>query len=222
MKSTKISTTSLISQWVMARTITLISLQRPLFRYFFEQVLPMRSEPLRRARVLSNIMLTYEREGNKGKTVAVCRKILDIPGLQETFAGIRLHREVAGQLALLEGRPISVWGGPVGLFAAYFSGAALGAALGPKAYGIGGTLFCDLIASTALCQLIKRSLINEDPRYGGAGVGAFLGVILFSRIAIATGPALSGIAGIGCFFLTAYILLEKNRHSFTALVRGRG
>jgi hypothetical protein len=153
-------------------------------RELFKQALPMKSEPLQHGEVLRNIMFTYREEGNTNAAIATCKEILAIPGLSDTMKGTLLHGQIAGELARLEGSP------PVlaihhlsALFAAYFSGAALGAAIGWKMLG--------------------------DIRYTGAYVGAFLGFFLLTRTTASVSSAMSIIMGISCFLVTAYILFEN-------------
>jgi hypothetical protein len=65
--------------------------------------------------------------------------------------------------------------------------------LGSKVQGTGFTLL--------------GKAVNQDLRYGGAVLGAFLGFFLFARIAAAVGPGISLIAGVVCTAFTAYVLL---------------
>lgn len=146
--------------------------------------------------MLRNIGLTYEREGNKEAAIGIYQEILVVPGLCETTEGVYLHGQITGHVRRLQGG--SVWSATsvYGLFAAYSVGAAIGAALGSKLHGAGHTLF--------------GRAVDQDLRYVGACLGAFLGIFLFARVAAAAGPALSWIGGIACAILTTYILLEEN------------
>jgi hypothetical protein len=66
-------------------------------RSFFERVLPMRAEPLCRAQVLQNIMLTYIKEGNRARAMETGQDILEVFGLTETPEGTELHGEIVGR-----------------------------------------------------------------------------------------------------------------------------
>jgi len=165
-------------------------------RSIFEQVLPTKSVPLHRGQVLRNIGLAWEREGNKEEAIRAYQRILEVPGLCDTNEGVYLHGQITGHIRRMQGG--SVWGATsvYALFAGYCTGAAIGAALGSKALGAGRTIF--------------GRAVEQDLRYGGACLGAFLGVFLISRIAAVAGPALSWLGGIACAGLTTYILLEEN------------
>jgi tetratricopeptide (TPR) repeat protein len=165
-------------------------------RRILGEVLSTKTVPLHRGQVLRNIALAYEREGNKEEAIRAYQRILDAPGLCETNDGVYLHGQITGHVRRMQGG--SVWGATsvYALFASYCIGAAIGAALGSKAPGAGHTIF--------------GRAVDQDLRYGGACLGALLGVFLFSRTAAAAGPALSWIGGIACAGLTTYILLEEN------------
>lgn len=165
-------------------------------RRIFEEVLSTKSVPLHRGQVLRNIGLAWEREGNKEEATRAYQRILEVPGLCDTNEGVYLHGQITGHIRRMQGG--SIWGATsvYALFAGYCTGAAIGAALGSKAQGAGYTIF--------------GRAIEQDLRYGGACLGAFLGVFLISRIAAAAGPALSWLGGIACAGMTAYILLEDN------------
>lgn len=165
-------------------------------RQIFEKVLTSKAVPLHRAQVLRNIGLTYEREGDKQAAIGVYQEILAVPGLCETTEGVYLHGQITGHVRRLQGSPI--WGSASvsALFAAYSVGAAIGAALGSRLHGAGQTL--------------SGVAVAQDLRYGGAGLGAVLGIFLFARVAAGAGPVLSWIGGVVCVVLTTYVLLEED------------
>jgi hypothetical protein len=74
-------------------------------RSLFERVLPTKAVPLHRAQVLRNIMLTYDREGNKARAMETCQQILEIPGLCDTTDGVFLHGQITGYLRHSQGGP---------------------------------------------------------------------------------------------------------------------
>lgn len=155
-------------------------------RRLFQQALPLRHEPLRRAQVLQNIGLTYAKEGNTGAAIATYKEILETPGLQDTWEGVSFHGRVTGYISRLEGRPVPGWSNLISLFAAYSTGAAFGAVLGASA------------------------LSGTDLRYGGAVTGAVVGFFLFARAAAGVWPGLAATVGFGNLLLTAYMLLESD------------
>jgi tetratricopeptide (TPR) repeat protein len=168
-------------------------------RKIFQEVLISKTVPVHRAQVLRNIMLTYEKEGNKQAAIEKCNEILEVPGLTEDSEGVYLHGQISGHVTRLQGR--SVWNlrslaGISGLFAAYAGGAAWGAAIGSKMQDAGHTIF--------------GQAVHQDLRYGGACLGAIVGLFLFSRVMVAAGPALSIAAGIVCAAFTSYILLQQD------------
>jgi hypothetical protein len=165
-------------------------------RALFEQVLPQRTTSQQRAQVLQNIMLTYEHEGNTAHAIEICRDILAIPGLGDTVEGILLRGQIRAHITRLQGGSIWKASGISTVFAALSAGAALGAALGTKVHGSGYTIF--------------GQPVDQGLRYGGALLGAWLGVFLFLRPAAAAGPTMSLIAGLACTALTTYVLLQDN------------
>ncbi len=165
-------------------------------RSMFQEILTTKAAPLHRAQVLRNIMLTYEREGNKTAAIETCNEILEVPGLCETTEGVYLHGQITGHVRRLQGRSVRTSHSVSAVFAAYTAGASIGAVLGSKAQGVGYT--------------ILGRAVNQDLRYGGACLGAVLGVFLFVRVAAAAGPAMSLICGIACTAMTVYVLLQEN------------
>jgi tetratricopeptide (TPR) repeat protein len=166
-------------------------------RSLFERVLPTKVMPLHRAQVLRNIMLTYDREGNKARAIETCQEILEIPGLCDTTDGVFLHGQITGYVRHSQGRSFWTSRSFSAVFAAYSAGAAMGAVLGSKVQGSGFTLL--------------GQAVDQDLRYGGAALGALLGFFLFARIAASAGPAMSLIGGIACSGLTAYVLLAGDK-----------
>lgn len=151
--------------------------------------------PLYRAQVLTNILLTHERQRNIPAAIEICREILRLQGLTQTTAGVVLHGQITGRLRDLHGK--SIWTSPstIVLLAAYTAGASVGAGLGSKVQGAGFTVF--------------GNLINQDLRYGAACLGALLLLFLFGPILTAVGPVISALVGVACTGLTIYMLLEK-------------
>jgi len=156
-------------------------------RSIFERVLTTKTVPLIRAQVLRNIMLTYEREGNKVAAIETGKEILAIPGLYDTKQGSYFRSQIKGQIWRLEGR--SIWTSPSvsASFAAYSLGALNGAIFGSQV----------------------QSSVNQDLRYGGACLGSILGILFLTRLAKFCGSSISLICGILSSGITTYVLLQK-------------
>lgn len=165
-------------------------------REIFQKVLATKTVPLHQAQVLRNIGLTYEREGEIVKAVEIYEQLLETPGLCDSNDGVYIHGQITGHLRRLQGG--SFWSSSkiYSLFAAYWTGAATGAALGTKAHGIGFTIIGEAV--------------NQDLRYGGAALGAIIGIFIYSRIFALSGPILSWLGGIISAILVAYILISGN------------
>ena len=165
-------------------------------RALFERVLETKAVPLHRAQVLRNIMFTYDKEGNKVRAMEIAEDILNVPGLCDTNEGVFLHGQITGHIDKTQGRSIWMSKSLSAVFAAYSAGAAWGAALGSKAQGSGITLF--------------GQTVTQDLRYGGAAMGALLGLFVFARITASAGPVLSLLSGLVCTAFTAYMLLSED------------
>jgi hypothetical protein len=115
--------------------------------------------------------------------------IIDSHRLYETNEGAILRGEFSGHIARLQGVPISR--SPIfSLLGAYLSGAALGAVLG---------------AQVQIQSANIHGPILTDLRYGGAALGALLGIGLF-RSLFSLYPVLGIIVGFLNLGVLYYIL----------------
>ncbi len=162
-------------------------------------MLTLHLSPMRQVKVLINILGTYEREGMLEEAVRTGEKALDIIETynlwHESNEGAMLRGSIRGHLARLKGEPaIAALGMPIAVFSAYISGAAIGAAIGTQvqveSLNIYGPLLTDL-------------------RYGGAGIGALLGLLLFLPM-FRMNAILSTIGAIFNFGLLFYILTAND------------
>lgn len=165
-------------------------------RNIFERILTTKTVPLHKAQVLRSIMLTYDKEGNKAAAIETANEILSIPDLCNTNHGIYLHGQITGYLRRLQRS--SIWSSPNFLisFAAYCSGASLGAIFGSK------------IQLTS--HMLSSLKVFQDLRYIGACLGALVGLFFLNRLAAQSGRSLCIICGVIGIASTAYLLLQND------------
>ena len=83
-------------------------------RSCFERMLSLPIAPLRRVKVLKNIMLSYEKDGMREKAVAIGEeafRLIETNRLSETMEGARLRGYINGRIARLSGA--SKWLGTI-------------------------------------------------------------------------------------------------------------
>src|SRR4051812_29493735 len=136
-------------------------------RECFEEILTLQLRPIRQVKVLRNIMGTYEKEGMREEAVRTGEKALDLIETYNLWAesneGATLLGSIKGHMARLRGEPATIaLGLPITIFGAYINGAAIGAAIGSKIQVESANIYGPVLA---------------DLRYGGAGLGAFLGLL---------------------------------------------
>lgn len=162
-------------------------------RECFDEMLTLPLSPIRQVKVLRNILGTYEKEGMRDEAIRTGEKALDIIETYnlwyESNEGPMLRGSIRGHLGRLKGEPATI-----AVFSAYLTGAAIGAAIGTKiqveSVNIYGPVLTDL-------------------RYGGAGVGALLGLLLFLPL-FRMSTTLSAIGGILNLGLLFYILTAND------------
>ncbi|MGH8548087.1 MAG: hypothetical protein ACRERU_05710 [Methylococcales bacterium] len=102
-------------------------------RKIFLEVIPMKTNPLHRAEVMRNVMLTFDKEGNKDDAIATGREIPGIPELCSCLEGEILFYEISARISALEGVPlVERRHALIALLTAWFTGSAMGAAIGAK------------------------------------------------------------------------------------------
>lgn len=172
----------------------------PEARESFEEMMRLPITPLRQVKVLRNIMGVYEKEGLREDAIRTGREALNIIESHDLWhkgvEGAMLRGSINGHLARLTGAPTAVaLGLPVAVSSAYISGAAWGALLGSKievnSINIYGPVLTDL-------------------RYGGAAIGAILGLVLFTGLLRKGGAGISAMVGIGNLALLLYILTAND------------
>lgn len=165
---------------------------------FFEMLMPSLS-PMRQVKVFRNILGTYEKEGMRSEAIHTGERALDIIETYnlwyESNEGAMLRGSIRGHLSRLKGEPATaIFDMPIVFFSVYFTGAAIGAAIGTQiqveSVNIYGPVLTDL-------------------RYGGAGVGALLGLLLFPPL-FRMNAILSAIGGIVNLGLLFYILTAND------------
>ena len=163
----------------------------------FEEMLALPLSPIRRVKVLRNVMGAYEKDGMREQAVVAGRQALEViesNRLYETNGGALLRGEIKSHLLRIQGVPVSRLPAFT-LLAAYFSGAAIGAAIGS--------------------QIVVHSVNIEGPvitdvRYGGAGLGAVLGFFLLDRMFSLVHPTLSTVVGLLNLGLLCSFLFEHD------------
>lgn len=143
-------------------------------RRCLEELLPLVPSPLARAVVQADIMETYVRENDPGRALAAgaaASETLREHGLNQTPRGAKLLARVEERARTLREGPATVPRGAA--VAAYLLGAAAGAVV--------GSFF-----------VTSAPPGPTDLRYGGAGIGGIVGVLVLLRPLTNAGPALAG------------------------------
>ncbi len=163
-------------------------------RQVWEEALRLDLTSRFRVGVLKNVMGTHMQEKNTLEAIAWGEKALEVigtSGLDRTQEGRSLHAGLSGHLARL-GSPFRT---ATALAAAWITGASIGAAIGSKLN----------VHSTDL-----HGPILTDLRYGGAALGAVVGLGLLRGILLAFPMWFSIIAGVVNSYLVFVTLLEMN------------
>ena len=165
-------------------------------RQRYEQMLGLDLIPIDRAKMLANIMQMLSKEGKDQDAIRIGEDALSL--LQEhpacdTNEGAVLRGFIRGALRRMRGEPLA-WHLPASLAATYFIGAAIGSLLGSTVQYEGLTI---------------RGMTWTDFRYGGAGLGAVLGFLIFARpflrlpVLLAVLGLIASLIGL-CIVLTAH------------------
>jgi tetratricopeptide (TPR) repeat protein len=168
-------------------------------RECFEEMLTLPLSPMCQAKVLENIMGTYDKEGMRDEAIRTGEKALDIIENHNLWHasndGAILRGRITGHLARLRREPTTAaLDLPIAVLAAYFTGAAVGAAIG---------------AQIQVESVNIRGPVLTDLRYGGAGIGALFGLWLLVPL-FRMRPILSVITGLFNLGVLFYILTSND------------